>query len=32
MSGIHTIAYMSLIHGMYPSNITQLKYIHSKIK
>ena len=27
MSGIHTVAYMTLIHGMYPSNIIQLKYI-----
>ena len=24
---IHTVAYMTLIHGMYPSNIIQLKYI-----
>ena len=28
MSGIHTVAYMTLIHGMYPSNIIQLKYKH----
>ena len=24
MSGIHTVAYMTLIHGMYPSNIIKL--------
>ena len=24
MSGIHTVAYITLIHGMYPFNITQL--------